>query len=160
MDVAIFRAADHSLIAIPTNRLRVEAILHHLTNSYSLEFDGKDSKNAENAPTIKLAVEVRATSSRINATRSLRTLAHFRGQSSSATRRCPAWRQLIRSDGRTMFDCTDHRCFVHAIGIGHGRKTLLAAHAVDHALLPRIQHSVRKNGKIAKHPQQIDALKE
>jgi hypothetical protein len=59
-----------------------------------------------------------------------------------------------------MLDRTDHRRFVHAIGISHGRKALLAAHAIDHALLPSVENRVRKNGKIAKHPEQINALKE
>src|SRR5216110_2007039 len=37
MDVAICRVADHSRKAIPTDRRRVEAILHHPTNSFNLE---------------------------------------------------------------------------------------------------------------------------
>ena len=90
----------------------------------------------------------------------LGTLANFRSQCSTFVRyRTPPW-QLVCSDGRTMFDGADYWRFVHAISVGHRRETLLAAHLIDHALLPSVEHGVRKNRKIAEHPQQINPLQE
>jgi hypothetical protein len=54
-----------------------------------------------------------------------------------------------------MLDRSDYRSFVHAPGICHRRKTLLAAHLIDHPLLPSTEDRVRKDVKIAEHPQQV-----
>jgi len=52
-----------------------------------------------------------------------------------------------------MLDRADHWRFVHGPGVCHRGKTLLAAHFIDHALLPSTEDRVRKDVKIAKHPQ-------
>jgi hypothetical protein len=54
-----------------------------------------------------------------------------------------------------MLDGADYWSFVHAPGVCHGGKPLLAAHLIDHALLPSTEDSVRKDVKMAEHPQQI-----
>jgi len=68
------------------------------------------------------------------------------------------WRPVFRGDRRPMFDSSNHRRFLQRVGIRHGSKALLAAHAINHALLPARKHRVRKNGKIAKHPEHVHAL--
>src|ERR1700681_975341 len=89
----------------------------------------------------------------------LGALANFCGQGSRVTRRGPRRELLVGSDRRTVLDGADHRRLVHAISVCHGGETLLAAHAIDHALLPPIEHGMRENGEIAEHPNQIYPLK-
>jgi hypothetical protein len=90
----------------------------------------------------------------------LGTLAHFRGHTSGIARYRVQRGQRARSDRGAMLDGADHRRFIHAIGISHGRETLLAAHTIDHALLPSVEHGVRENGEVAEHPKQIYPLQE
>src|ERR1700676_5753516 len=89
----------------------------------------------------------------------LGALANFCGQSSRVTRRGPRRELLVGSDRRTVLDGADHRRLVHAISVCHGGETLLATHAIDHALLPPIEDGMRENGEIAEHPNQIYPLK-
>jgi hypothetical protein len=90
----------------------------------------------------------------------LGTLANFCGQGAGTfAHRGAAWRQEIRTHLGTALDCADHRSVIHAIGIGHGNEPLLGTQAIDHALLARAEHSVRKNWKIPEHPKKINALK-
>jgi hypothetical protein len=56
----------------------------------------------------------------IQSTRSLGTLPSFGSRETArVVRRRTAWRQLVRRDRRTMFNCADHRRFGHALGISH-----------------------------------------
>jgi len=48
----------------------------------------------------------------------------------------------------TALDCADYWSVIHSIGIGHGNEPLLGTQAIDHPLLRRVQHGVRKNGKV------------
>lgn len=47
---------------------------------------------------------------------------------------------------------------MHAVNVRERRKNLLAAHSINHPLLPLAEHGVRENGKIAEHPQEINPL--
>jgi len=61
-------------------------------------------------------------------------------------------KQLVRANRRPVFDGADHRRLIHTIGVCHGGEPLLAAHSIDHSLLPSIQNRVRKNGEVTEHP--------
>ena len=79
--------------------------------------------------------------------------------------RCRAGDRTTRRQGsnanrRAMLDGTNYRQIIRAMGIRHGSKALFAAHPVNHALLPPREHSVRKNRKIAEHPEHIYTLQE
>jgi len=65
-----------------------------------------------------------------------------------------------RHNWRTVLDRTYYGCFIHTVEVGDGGELLLAAHSVDQALLPARKHGVRKNWKVAEHPEQIYALQE
>jgi hypothetical protein len=82
-------------------------------------------------------------------------LAGFCCQSTRTFARSRTARRHLIPHGRTALDGADHRRFIHTIGIGHRGETLFGAHAIDQTLLPGAEHGVRKNGKIAEHPQQI-----
>jgi hypothetical protein len=58
----------------------------------------------------------------------------------------------------TLDDSNDRR--IRPVTIGQRRKHLLAAQSIDHALLPPAENGVRKNRKMAEHPQKIQPLEE
>ena len=88
----------------------------------------------------------------------LRLLTGFSSQRSISNRRAAWW--LTLRNRRTVFNRTNHWRFIHVIDVCHRGKTLLAAHSVDQALLTAAENGVGKNGKIAKHPKQINSLEE
>ena len=88
----------------------------------------------------------------------LRALPGLCCEPATFARRGAAWRQPVSRHWRTVFDGTQHRSFIHAIRVGHGGKSLLAAHTVDQPFLPACKDSVGKNGEIAEHPNQIYPL--
>jgi len=77
------------------------------------------------------------------------------------TRRLSRYRASRRQalgDRRTALDGPDDGHVIQTVGVRERSKTLLAAHSINQALLPRREDGVRKNGKIAEHPEQIHAL--
>ena len=84
-------------------------------------------------------------------TRQLETLLRFGGEGGFPGGRTARW-QRIGTYSRAALNRSYNRRFVKTVDVGKRRKNLLAAHAVDHSLLPRVEDCMRKNRKIAKHP--------
>src|SRR5258708_2888668 len=94
--------------------------------------------------------------------RVLGKLTHFRSQAAGAFadhRATPPGENLPHLRAGAPLDRADYGSVVHAIGVRHGDESLLGAQTIDHALLPRAEHGVRKNGKVTEHPKKIRALK-
>jgi len=89
-----------------------------------------------------------------------RTLANFGGQAAGFARRWTTRRQRLNPHRRPVFNRADDWRFVHAVNVCDRGEALLAAHAVDKTLLTSAQDGVRKNGKVAEHPQQVHPLYE
>jgi hypothetical protein len=90
--------------------------------------------------------------------RFLHPLAQFCRQRTSLAGGWLPRRSWLRHYRRAMLDGSNHRNFAHPIGIGNRSEALLAAHLIDHALLPAREYGVREDGEVAKHPQKISTL--